>query len=77
LNDPSRAGKRVEVTVVPLSGDEVRITVYDHGEGYDFETAVKKETVPNAKHGRGLALIRKVAKTVDSRDGGRTLVMTI
>ena len=77
LNDPSLAGKRVEVTVVPLSGDEVRVTVYDRGEGYDFEAALKKESIPNAKHGRGLALIRKVAKNVASQDGGRTLVMTI
>ncbi|SRR5579859_1898533 len=77
LNDPSRAGKRVEVTVVPLPGDEVRITVYDSGEGYDFDATLRKESVPHAKHGRGLALIRKVAKTVASRDGGRTLVMTI
>jgi len=77
LSDPARACKRVEVTVVPLPGDDVRITVYDRGDGYDFEAALKKESLPNAKHGRGLALIRKVAKTVASRDGGRTLVMTI
>jgi len=77
LSDPARASKRVEVTVVPLPGDDVRITVYDRGDGYDFEAALKRESLPNAKHGRGLALIRKVAKTVTSRDGGRTLAMTI
>jgi sigma-B regulation protein RsbU (phosphoserine phosphatase) len=77
LSDPARATKRVEVTVVPLPGDDVQITVYDRGEGFDFAAMLKRETVPGAKHGRGLAVIRKVAKSVDSRDGGRTLVMTI
>lgn len=77
LGDPVRAGKRVEVTVVPLPGDELQITVYDRGAGFDFDAVMKRERVPGAKHGRGLAVIGKVAKTLDSRDGGRTLVMTI
>jgi sigma-B regulation protein RsbU (phosphoserine phosphatase) len=77
LGDPARAGKRVEVTVVPLPGGEVQITVYDRGNGFDFDAALRREAVPGAKHGRGLALIRKVARSVTSRDGGRTLVITI
>lgn len=77
LGDPVRAGKRVEVTVVPLPGDDLQITVYDRGEGFDFDAVARREPVRGAKHGRGLAVIRKVAKSVDSRDGGRTLVMII
>jgi sigma-B regulation protein RsbU (phosphoserine phosphatase) len=77
LSDPVRATKRVEVTVVPLPGDDVQITVYDRGEGYDFDAMFNLKAVPDAKHGRGLTVIRKVAKSVDSRDGGRTLVMIV
>ena len=77
LGDPVRAGRRVEVTVIPLPGDDVQITVYDRGGGFDFEAVMTREAMPGAKHGRGLALIRKVAKSLDSRDGGRTLVMVL
>lgn len=77
LSDPARATKRVEVTVVPLPGDDLQITVYDRGDGYDFDAVMNRAPVPGAKHGRGLALIRKVTKSVAIRDGGRTLVMTL
>ena len=77
LSDPARATKRVEVTVVPLPRGDLQITVYDRGEGYDFDAKMNRAAVPGAKHGRGLALIRKAAKSVTSRDGGRTLAMTI
>lgn len=77
LGDPVRAGKRVEITVIPLPDDEVQITVYDRGAGFDFDATLKRVLTRDAKHGRGLALISKVAKSVVSRDGGRTLEMTI
>ena len=77
LSDPALAGKRVEVTVIPLPDGTLQITVYDRGAGFDFAAVLKREPPPGAKHGRGLALINKVARTVESRDGGRTLVVTI
>jgi len=77
LNDPARARKRVEVTVIPLPENEVQITVYDQGAGFDFEATLKRVLARNAKHGRGLPLIAKLAKSVVSRDGGRTLEMRL
>ena len=77
LGDPARAGKRVEITVIPLPDDEVQITVYDRGAGFDFEATLNRVLAQEAKHGRGLALISKVAKSLASRDGGRTLEMKI
>ncbi|HMA50054.1 MAG TPA: ATP-binding protein, partial [Magnetospirillaceae bacterium] len=77
LGDPARAGKRVEITVIPLPDDEVQITVYDRGAGFDFDAALKKVVAQDAKHGRGLSLIGKVAKSMASLDGGRTLEIVI
>ena len=77
LGDSARAGKRVEVTVIPLPGGVLQITVYDRGAGFDFDATLKREMTQDAKHGRGLMLISKVAKSLVSRDGGRTLVIEI
>lgn len=77
LGDPARAGKRVEITAIPLPDDEVQITVYDRGGGFDFEATLKTVLAQNAKHGRGLGLINRIAKSVSSLDGGRTLEITI
>ena len=77
LSDPTRAGKRVEVTAVPLSDGRLEIAIYDRGTGFDMERRLDNSLSGSAKHGRGLALIRKVARSVVSRDGGRTLVITI
>ena len=77
LNDPIRARKRVEVTVIPLPDDEVQITVYDRGAGFDFDATLKRVLAQNAKHGRGLPMIAKLARSVVSRDGGRTLDMKL
>lgn len=77
LSDPAYAGKRVEITVIPLPQGNLQITVYDQGAGFDFESVLKREQVPGAKYGRGVALMNKVARSLESRDGGRTLVITI
>ncbi len=77
LSDPARAGKRVEVTVIPLQDGRLEIAVYDQGDGFDFERRGRVAIPRDAKHGRGLSLIRKTAGSVTSSDGGRTLIMTI
>jgi anti-sigma regulatory factor (Ser/Thr protein kinase) len=77
LNDPDYARKRIEVTVIPLPDGDLQITVYDRGPGFDFAAALTREPPAGAKHGRGLMLMNKVAHSIESRDGGRTLVVTI
>jgi sigma-B regulation protein RsbU (phosphoserine phosphatase) len=77
LNDPVYARKRIEVTVIPLPGGALQITVYDRGDGFDLKAALARSPAPGAKHGRGLMLINKVARSVASMDGGRTLIVTI
>ncbi len=77
LDDPARADKRIEVTVIPTADDQLEITVSDRGAGFDFDRQVENAVSPSAKHGRGLALIRKLARSVTSRDGGRTVIIKI
>ena len=77
LSDPARAGKRIEVTIIPLPDGRLEIAVYDRGSGFDLERSFINPLSQSAKHGRGLALIRKVTRSLVSRDGGRTLVITL
>ena len=77
LRDPKRAVMRVEVTVVPLTDGRLEIAVSDRGVGFDLERKLKSTVPRGAKSGRGLALIRKLAQDVTSRDNGRTLVVTL
>jgi sigma-B regulation protein RsbU (phosphoserine phosphatase) len=77
LKDTASAGKRVEVTVVPLPDARLELTVYDQGTGFDFDRCLNEAVLRDAKHGRGLALIRKLAHSVASRQGGRALVIVI
>lgn len=75
LADPETANKRIDVIMLPLPDEAFRLSVSDHGAGFDFEAVQKIVAGPNAKHGRGIALIRRIARSVFTEDNGRTLVM--
>jgi anti-sigma regulatory factor (Ser/Thr protein kinase) len=77
LRDPVRSALRVEVTIFPLPNGQLEIAVHDRGAGFDLDRYLNDAVSQGAKHGRGLALIRKIARSIASRDGGRTLVITI
>ena len=77
LADPIRAARRIELTVVPLDGGRLEIAVSDHGAGFDFARHHGKAISPGAKHGQGLALLFRLAQSVVSRDGGRTIAIVV
>ena len=77
LDDPERGGRRVEVTVVPDAAGGLEIAVHDRGRGFDVAAASQDGPTPGGTHGRGLALIRRLARSTTFRDGGRTLVFTV
>ncbi len=75
LLDPVMASRRIDVTMTPLDGALFRLSVSDRGAGFDIEATREIVAGPDAKHGRGLSLIRQIAKEVYTEDGGRTLIM--
>jgi sigma-B regulation protein RsbU (phosphoserine phosphatase) len=77
LSDPAIAGKRIELAVIPLPDGQLEITVSDQGTGFDLSPYLDAGLAAGAKRGRGLVLIRKVARSMTSRDQGRTLVITL
>ncbi|HSV28927.1 MAG TPA: ATP-binding protein, partial [Candidatus Omnitrophota bacterium] len=76
LEDPVLASRRVEVTLVLDASEGLTVAVSDQGQGFDIQRELSKPVESGAKSGRGLALIRKMAKAVAGADSGRTLVMT-
>lgn len=74
LSDPHRAMRRVVITCCPHGDRVLRLTVRDHGDGWDAERRLTAP-VTTAKSGRGLEMIRQVAAAVHSEDQGRLLVM--
>jgi len=75
LGDQKRAAKRVDLLITPSSSGRLRVAVRDRGPGFDAEYYLERPLVTEAKHGRGLPLIRRLAGSVAARDAGRTLVM--
>lgn len=75
LADPGIAGKRIDIAMVPQDEGGFRLSVSDRGNGFDFERVRKTVAEPGAKHGRGIALIRRIARGIFAEDGGRALVM--
>lgn len=75
LADPAVAGKRIDVIMLPLPEKCFRLSVSDRGGGFDFQAVQTMVVGPSAKHGRGIALIRRISRNVFTEDGGRTLVM--
>lgn len=67
-----------QVTAV-VEGREVRITVEDHGVGFDPARMDEDWVEPEAVSGRGLSIIQSVMSSVDvsrpEHDGGTRLVM--
>jgi anti-sigma regulatory factor (Ser/Thr protein kinase) len=76
LADPTRAALPVEVTLLPCPGGVV-VTVCDAGGGFDLAAALGRIASVEAQSGRGLELIRAVALTLATEDGGRTLRVTL
>lgn len=62
-----------------MDGDEVRISVEDHGVGFDPDRLDQDWVHPEEVSGRGLSIIRSVMTSVDleqpSPEGGTRLVM--
>jgi len=75
LKDNARATKRVDLMITPCSPGRLRVAVRDRGPGFNAEYYLDRPLVTEAKHGRGLPLIRQLAGSVAARDAGRTLVM--
>jgi anti-sigma regulatory factor (Ser/Thr protein kinase) len=75
LREPQLACRRVEVTAFRTPTGALSISVGDQGRGYDMARQLVRPVAPEAKCGRGLALIRKVTQSVLGEDDGRTLVM--
>lgn len=75
LEDPERAGRRVEITAQPTASGGLTLSVTDQGDGYDIGTQLQKSPRVEAKSGRGLGLIRQLASNIQVAAGGRTLTM--
>ncbi|EWH10300.1 response regulator [Catenovulum agarivorans DS-2] len=54
--------------------NSVRLSITDSGDGFDAEQ-VKAQLKDSDHHGRGLKLICELAKTLDYRDQGRTIIV--
>ncbi|RQW87502.1 MAG: ATP-binding protein [Geobacter sp.] len=50
--------------VISLSDEELMIRVYDHGPGFDFDSACAHEPEKLEEHGRGIYIIRSLMDTV-------------
>jgi anti-anti-sigma regulatory factor len=72
---PELAGRRIEITLRPLGAATFTVSVADQGQGFDISRELTRTVEAEAKCGRGISLIRKIARAVWSEDGGRCLVM--
>jgi len=50
--------------VISLSDEELMIRVYDHGPGFDFDSACAHEPEKLEEHGRGIYIIKSLMDTV-------------
>lgn len=75
-----RAGRTHAISIAAdLHADVVRLSIADHGEGFD-PSAPPDPTLPEAlerEAGRGLFLIRNLADQVEFNDQGNTIWMTL
>jgi anti-sigma regulatory factor (Ser/Thr protein kinase) len=82
LADPAFLNRRITLAVYMQPGSigrpgTIRISVTDQGRGFNAEMAVARSTTAGqALTGRGLALIRELAKAVLFDDSGRRIVMS-
>jgi serine/threonine-protein kinase RsbW len=53
--------------VISLSDEELMIRVYDHGPGFDFDSACTREPEKMEEHGRGIYIIKCLMDTVTYR----------
>jgi serine/threonine-protein kinase RsbW len=58
--------KTVRITI-SLSDEELMIRVYDHGPGFDFDSACAREPEKLEEHGRGIYIIKCLMDTVSYR----------
>ncbi len=76
LANPELSARRVEVCWMPLNQFQQMVVVSDQGQGFDFSKQLSTSCELEAKSGRGLPLIKMLARSVSAEDGGRSLVMT-
>ena len=69
-NDPD---KQVRILVAVVDDDHVILEVEDEGNGFDYETVLKRSGVIDreAESGRGIFLMQKMADEVEFFNGGR------
>jgi anti-sigma regulatory factor (Ser/Thr protein kinase) len=76
---PGSSDGTYEVCAV-VEGDEVRISVEDHGVGFDPAVLDRDWVAPEAISGRGLSIIQALMSSVDVErsgpEGGTRLVMS-
>ena len=77
LENSNLANRQVRVTVTPSLTGHLEITISDEGAGFDLSAQLDGNAATEAKHGRGIALITKLAHSVRSQDEGRTLIITM
>jgi len=75
LADSELASRWVAVTVQPAGAEGIIISVTDQGAGYAFHDLASPPVNATTKSGRGLDLIRKLARKVEGANGGRTIKM--
>lgn len=76
LADSALATRRIDVMLAVDPAEGLVVSVTDQGAGFDIQRELTKPVDAGAKSGRGLALIRKMARAVAGADDGRTLVMS-
>lgn len=74
LSTPTLSSRRINLTCRPL-GTMLRLEVHDQGRGWDVRQVLDTPLASDAKSGRGLDLIRRMAQSVAAMDCGRRLIM--
>jgi anti-anti-sigma regulatory factor len=70
--------KRVACTVKRLDPDKFLVTVHDEGSGFDFSKVDLVNVSPlDAERHRGLVIVNSIADTLEFRDNGATVIISI
>ena len=77
IANPALSNRRVTITVFSNKDGGLYISISDQGQGFSLTTHPAQPINGRAKSGRGLSLIRTIAKGMWTEDGGRTLVVVM
>lgn len=65
----------VSVNAEWVSSSVLRISVQDSGEGFDYQSVVVRNTSDDSLHGRGLAIVESLCKSMTHIDSGNCIVI--